>query len=194
MKFVLVEDQVMFRDLIRKLLMQECKGEILLETNTLAELRSKFDKVRAADLLLLDIQLPDGDGISIVNELSAALIDTPVLLFSSSADDYIVDRFRKSSAQGIVHKEENEEVLVKAIQNVSAGGAYCSPRFADRIKQFGNNPFGFDKILSKREQELLCYLGSGYSDVEVAAMTGSKAGTIQTHRRNIMNKFGVRSA
>ncbi|MBN9690706.1 MAG: response regulator transcription factor [Verrucomicrobia bacterium] len=194
MKFVLVEDQVMFRGLIRKLLMQECKGEILLETSTLAELRSKFDKVRAADLLLLDIHLPDGDGISIINELSAAMIDTPVLLFSSSAEDYIVDRVRRSSAQGFVHKEESEEVLLTAIQNVSAGSAYYSPRFVDRIKQLGNNPVSFDKILSKREQELLCYLGSGYSDVEVAAMTGSKAGTIQTHRRNIMNKVGVHSA
>jgi len=194
MKFVLVEDQVMFRGLIRKMLVEECQGKILLETSTLAELRVNLDKVRAADLLLLDIWLPDGDGLEIVREMSAALIATPVLLFSSSCEDYIVERVNKSFAQGFVHKDEDPKVLLTAIQIVAAGGAFFSPRFVDRRRQLENNPESFDKLLSKREQELLCFLGAGYSDTEVAAVIGASAGTVQTHRRNIMMKLSVHTA
>ncbi len=194
MKFVLVEDQVMFRSLVRRLLVDECQGKILLETSTLAELRANLDKVRSADLLLLDIRLPDGDGIEIVREMSEAQVSTPVLLFSSSCEDYVVERVNKSFAQGFVHKDEDPKVLLTAIQIVAAGGAFFSPRFVDRRRQLDSNPDSFDKILSKREQELLSLLGSGYSDSEVAAVIGASAGTVQAHRRNIMSKLGVHSA
>lgn len=192
--FVLVEDQGMFRSLVRKLLVEECEGNILLETSTLAELRANLDKVRAADLLLLDIGLPDGDGLDIFPQLTEAGIDTPVLLFSSSCEDYFVERVKRSCAQGFVHKDEDPKVLLTAIQVVANGGAFFSPRFVGRQRELENNPMSFDKILSKREQEVLQYLGSGYSDEDVAAAIGARAGTVQTHRRNIMAKLGVHSA
>jgi two-component system NarL family response regulator len=192
--FVLVEDQGMFRSLVRKLLMEECQGRILLETSTLAELRANLDKVRAADLLLLDIGLPDGDGLDIFPHLTEAGIATPVLLFSSSCEDYFVDRVKRTCAQGFVHKDEEPKVLLTAIQIVANGGAFYSPRFVDRRRQVESNPVSFDKILSKREQEVLRYVGSGYSDVETAAAIGATAGTVQTHRRNIMSKLDLHSA
>jgi DNA-binding NarL/FixJ family response regulator len=160
MKFVLVEDQVMFRGLIRKLLVEECRGKILLETTTLAELRANLDKVRQADVLLLDIRLPDGDGLDFVDEMSAAHVATPVLLFSSSCEDYIVHRVGRTFAQGFVHKDEEAKVLLTAIQMVAAGGAFFSPRFVERRRQLEKSPGNFAKLLSPREQELLRYIGA----------------------------------
>lgn len=194
MKFVLVEDQVMFRGLIRQLLVDECQGRMLLEATTLAELRAGFDQVRAADLLLLDIRLPDGDGLDFVEEMTAQHIATPVLLFSSSCEDYIVHRVSRTFAQGFVHKDEEPKVLLTAIQMVAAGGAFFSPRFVERRRQLERNQTSFDKLLSQREQELLRYIGAGYSDVEAAAALGASTGTVQSHRRNIMNKLGVHTA
>ena len=194
MKFVLVEDQVMFRGLIRRLLVDECRGKILLETTTLAELRANLDKLRLADLLLLDIRLPDGDGLDFVDEMVKEHVATPVLLFSSSCEDYIVHRVSRSFAQGFVHKDEEPKVLLTAIQMVSAGGAFFSPRFVERRRQLERNQTSFDKLLSPREQELLRYIGAGYTDAEAAAALGASAGTVQTHRRNVMMKIGVHSA
>ena len=184
----------MFRGLIRRMLVDECRGKILLEATTLAELRANLDKVRLADLLLLDIRLPDGDGLDFVDEMSVALVATPVLLFSSSCEDYIVHRVRKTFAQGFVHKDEEPKVLLTAIQTVIGGAAFFSPRFMERRRVLEQNPTSFDKLLSPREQELLRYVGAGYSDAEAAAALGASIGTVQTHRRNIMMKLDLHSA
>ena len=194
MKFVLVEDQVMFRGLIRRMLVEECRGKVLLESSTLAELRANLDKLRQADLLLLDIRLPDGDGLDFVEEMATAHIATPVLLFSSSCEDYIVHRVSKTFAQGFVHKDEEPKVLLTAIQMVAAGGAFFSPRFVERRRQLERNSTSFDKLLSGREQELLRYVGAGYTDAEAAAALGTTAVTVQSHRLNVMMKLGVHSA
>lgn len=184
----------MFRSLVRQMLVKECRGKILLETTTLAELRANLDRVRQADLLLLDIRLPDGDGLDFVDEMTAAHVATPVLLFSSSCEDYIVHRVSRTFAQGFVHKDEEPKVLLTAIQMVAAGGAFFSPRYVERRRQLEKNPASFDKLLSPREQALLRCVGAGYTDAESAAALGTSTGTVQTHRRNIMMKLGVHTA
>jgi DNA-binding NarL/FixJ family response regulator len=194
MKFVLVEDQVMFRGLIRRMLVEQLRGKVLFECTTLAELRANLDKVRLADLLLLDIRLPDGDGLDFVDEMARDHLGTPVLLFSSSCEDYIVHRVSRTFAQGFVHKDEDPKALLTAIQTVAAGGAFFSPRFIERRRRLALDPNSFDKMLSPREQDLLRYVGAGYTDEEAAAALGAKTSTIATHRRNIMAKLGVHTA
>lgn len=194
MKFALVEDQVMFRSLLRRLLVEECKGKVLLEAGSLAELRAHVATLPSVDLLLLDIRLPDGDGIDFVEEMTKAQIAVPVLLFSSSCEDYIVHRVSRSFVQGFVHKDEDPSVLLTAIQMVVAGGAFFSPRFVERQRALAKTPDAFDKKLSPREQELLRYIGAGYSDAEAAAALGMTASTAQTHRRNVMAKLDLHSA
>ncbi len=194
MKFVLVEDQVMFRGLIRRLLIEDCKGKIVLETGTLAELRANFPLLQQADVILLDIRLPDGDGIDFVDELSKAHVPTPVLLISGSCEDYIVHRVSRAFVQGFVHKEEEPKVLLTAIQTVAAGGAFFSPRFVERRGRLARDQTSFDKLLSPREQEFLRLIGSGSTDVEAAAELGLGAATAQTHRRNIMAKLNLHTA
>jgi DNA-binding NarL/FixJ family response regulator len=194
MKFVLVEDQVMFRGLLRRLLVEDCKGKVVLEAGTLADLRLNLHALRGADLILLDIRLPDGDGIDFIDELVKAHIGTPVLLFSASCEDYIVHRVSRSFVQGFVHKDEDPKVLLTAIQMVVAGGAFFSPRFVDRQRQLAGDQTSFEKLLSPREQDFLKLIGAGYSDAEAASTLGLSAETARTHRRNIMAKLNLHSA
>ena len=194
MKFALVEDQVMFRGFMRRLLVDDCKGQMVLEVGSLAELRVNLSALREADLLLLDIRLPDGDGIDFVAELVEAHMPTPVLLFSSSCEDYIVHRVSRSFVQGFVHKDEDPKVLMTAIQMIAAGGAFFSPRFVDRQRHLARDQSSFDKLLSSREQDFLKLMGAGYSDTEAAAALGLSASTAQTHRRNVMAKLNLHSA
>lgn len=194
MKFALVEDQVMFRSLLRRLLIEECNGKVVLESGSLAHLRAHTDALAKVDLLLLDIRLPDGDGIDFVDEMNKQQIAVPVLLFSSSCEDYIVHRVSRSFVQGFVHKDEEPNILLTAIQMVAAGGAFFSPRFVERQRALANTPGTFEKKLSPREQEFLRYIGAGYSDPEAAAALGMTASTAQTHRRNVMAKLDLHSA
>jgi two-component system NarL family response regulator len=194
MKFALVEDQVMFRSLLRRLLVEECNGKVVLEAGSLAELRANLATLATVDLLLLDIRLPDGDGVDFVDEMMGSHVGVPVLLFSSSCEDYIVHRVNRSFVQGFVHKDEEPKVLLTAIQMVAAGGAFFSPRFVERQRALTNTPGTFEKKLSPREQELLRYIGAGYSDAEAAAALGLTASTTQTHRRNVMAKLNLHTA
>ena len=194
MKFVLVEDQVMFRSLLRRLLVDDCKGTVVLEVGSVAELRKNLELVRTADLLLLDIRLPDGDGIDFVDEMVKARVPTPVLLFSASCEDYIVHRVSRSFVQGFVHKDEEQSVLLTAIQMIAAGGAFFSPRFVARQRQLAGDETSFVKLLSPREQDFVKFIGAGFTDSEAAAALGLNASTAQTHRRNIMSKLNLHSA
>lgn len=194
MKFALIEDQVMFRTLLRRLLVEECKGEVIVEGGSLADLRASVERLRAVDLMLLDIRLPDGDGLDFIDELNRNQTPVPVLLFSSSVEDYIVHRVSRSFVQGFVHKDEQPAVLLTAIQMVAAGGAFFSPRFVERQRALAANGASFEKLLSPREQDILRYLGAGFSDAEAAAMLGLGTSTVQTHRRNLMAKLDLHTA
>ena len=194
MKFALVEDQVMFRSLLRRLLVDDCKGRVVFEAGSLAELRANVALLKEVDLLLLDIRLPDGDGVDFVDEMNALHVGVPVLLCSGSVEDFIVHRVARSHAQGFVHKNEEPSVLLTAIQTVVAGGAFFSPRFIERKRQLAADPDAFDKKISPREQELLRLIGADYSDAEAAAALGISASTAATHRRNIMSKLGLHTA
>ena len=194
MKFALVEDQVMFRSMLRRLLVVECRGEVILEAGSLTELRANLPALSKVDLLLLDIRLPDGDGLDFLDDLTAQHLSLPVLLLSSSCEDYIVHRVSRSFVQGFVHKDEDTKVLLTAVQLVTAGGTFFSPRFTERKRALQGEQESFEKKLSAREQEILCFIGAGFSDAEVAATLGISASTTQTHRRNIMEKLDLHNA
>lgn len=194
MKFALVEDQVMFRSMLRRMLVEDCQGKVVLEVGSLAELRANIAVLATIDLLLLDIRLPDGDGVDFVAEMTSQQIAVPVLLFSGSCEDYIVHRVNRSFVQGFVHKDEEPKVLLTAIQMVAAGGAFFSPRFVERQRALANSPETFEKKLSPREQELLRLIGAGYTDAEAAAALGLTASTAKTHRRNAMAKLNLHTA
>jgi len=194
MKFALVEDQVMFRSLLRRLLVTECRGQIVLEVGSLAELRANIAKLSAIDLLLLDIRLPDGDGLDFTDDLTDRHVSVPILLLSSSCEDYIVHRVNRSFVQGFVHKDEDPKILLTAIQMITAGGTFFSPRFTERKRALLYERESFEKKLSSREQEILRCVGTGMPDAEVAATLGISASTVQTHRRNIMEKLDLHTA
>ncbi len=174
--------------------MDDCKGEVILEAGSLAELRAKQELLSEADLMLLDIRLPDGDGLDFIEEMGRGQLSTPVLLFSSSCEDYIVHRVNRSFVQGFVHKDESPEVLLTAIQMVAAGGSFFSPRFTVQQRRMGKDQSSFEKRLSPREQELLRLIGSGFTDDEAASMLGLSVHTVRTHRQNVMEKLNLHSA
>lgn len=184
----------MFRSLLRRLLVVECKGQVALEVGSLTELRANIPVIARVDLLLLDIRLPDGDGIDFLDDLTGQHVSVPVLLLSSSCEDYIVHRVSRSFVQGFVHKDEDPKVLLTAVQMVTAGGTFFSPRFTERKRALVGEKESFEKKLSAREQEIFQLLGTGFTDSEVAATLGISASTAQTHRRNIMEKLDLHTA
>ncbi len=192
-KLIIVEDQTM----LRELLVMAC-----LKAIPSAEVRSASNAVDGLTLcrslqpaiVLLDIVLPDGDGVDLVPRIRSAATKAKIIMLSSHTDEYTIYRTQIAGVNGFVDKNSQTlDTLQEAIQTVLAEKNYsCSVVQAARARM-RSDPLAFLKVLSEREMELLCLFGRGWSNEEVASHTGLSARTARNHRQNIMTKLNLGS-
>ena len=113
---------------------------------------------------------------------------------TSMVGDYLLQQAMDAGLPGFVHKDDPLEVLVTAIENVAAGTSYVSETIKTRLAEFKQAMNQFNRLLSPREQEVLRYIGCGFDNQEAATHLGLSAGTIHSHRRNIMAKLQIHTA
>jgi len=191
MKIVIVEDELLFLDVLLKACAKEFGHEIVGVAGTG---REALDVVPATapDLLILDLKLPDSHGLDILEllRLKQALLRT--LVISSSCDEYTVYRVEQAAVQGFLHKSTNTVTeLALAIAAIEAGTTYFSPAYRQARLDRSLNPLAFDKVLTAREQTVLALLGEPMSDIEIALKLGLSPETIEKHRFNIMHKLSL---
>ena len=145
----------------------------------------KLEVVRKADILILDIELPDGNGLDWFEELKDP---PPTVILSTANSDFILHRAFKSRAQAFVHKTEEVDVLLLAIKAVQTGSGFLSPIIQRLRTKFQTDPVAFPKILSDREIEVLKLFAEGLSDAEIASYLGLKESSVIDHRKSIMRK------
>ncbi len=193
MNIVIIEDH----QLVRELLVGSCgslvPGAQVVGASSGAE-GIALCRQHQPDIVLLDLVLPDGDGLDCVARILAAAPNARIIALTSHADEFTLHRAMRARVHGFVDKNEQSlHLLGEAIATVMEGRTYFSS-VALRIREgLRKDPAAFDKILSDREQELLPFFGEGLSNAEVAQRVGLTAGTVKLHRRNIMGKLGVHS-
>jgi two-component system response regulator NreC len=144
------------------------------------------------DMVLLDINLPDRDGISIADEMLAMDPKIRILALSSECDDYTLYRVLNSGMHGYVDKNrQSVEVLKQAIDEVIKGRVFFTEVVQQVRQRLRMEPKAFPKVLTEREQQLLAVLGGGLTNEQVAHELGLSRYTVQLHRRNIMGKLGL---
>ncbi len=190
-KLAIVEDQELFRRLLVGLCGAQFGFSVVCEAGTVAEALERIPPARP-DLVLLDLQLPDGDGLDVAVKLFEHMPDLRILALTSLRDEVTIHRIRSMGIQGFVDKNvQKPEILRNAIEAVASGRVY----FAEVVQQVQQamraDPVAFSKVLSDREQELMHLLGRGLSNEEAAAQMGLTAWTVHSHRRNIMKKLGA---
>ncbi len=146
------------------------------------------------ELVLLDLGLPDVDGLELVPQLFAVGRHVRIIVLSSYADECTVHRAQLACVQGFIDKNEQPlGVLGEAVNEVMKGRTYLSPS-ARRVRaRLRSDPAAFTKLLSDREQQLLALFGHGLSNEEVAEWHALSVHTVKIHRRNIMGKLGLHS-
>ena len=150
-----------------------------------------------ADILLLDVYLPDLGEEEIVQQIRAARPDLRIIYLTLLRGTRYVHKLSKYNIQGYVLKNASLEELLQALKAVQSGGTYFSKdiHIGDRDEDFRNTitieDKQIDEILSRRELEVLRLICKEYSNAEIADKLFLSVSTVETHRKNLIAKLGV---
>lgn len=184
--------------MIRDLLVAACrttfKPSVVSEAQDAATGLTRCREVDP-DIVFLDLELPDRDGLELLPELRLAAGRAKVIALSAHTDEVTVHRVLQCQLEGFVDKNgQPVKVLHEAVTTVMEGRRYFSPVVREVSQRLRNEPAAFTKLLSDREQEVLVLVGRGYTNSEIAKQMDLSPNTIQNHRCSIMNKLGLHSS
>ena len=145
------------------------------------------------DVALVDIELPDWDGLGLGQELLRRIPSIRVVSMSGRTDPYTIWRVQECGLHGFMDKGQNPALLGKAILAVAGGATYFSSAF-DKVKHdWLDRSEAFHKILSQREQAVLLCVATGLSDLVIAEKMDISAATVAVHRKNVRQKLELHS-
>jgi DNA-binding NarL/FixJ family response regulator len=191
-RVLIIEDEAMFREFLAGWFRGE-GFEVVAAVGTLSEGENWLCK-ETVDLVILDMDLPDGDGVGFVEREQLKRRDLRVLVVTAHTSSYPVMKLKRSGAMGVLDKAcSSGAELRKAVDTLRCSRTYYSASveatFADLVRE----GFSFPKVLSPREMELVMLFGRGWSNGRIAEELGLSEATVQGHRRNVMGKLNVHS-
>jgi two-component system nitrate/nitrite response regulator NarL len=198
-RILLVEDHASFRQTLAFIFDQEPEFEVVAQAGSLAEARRAALGLRA-DLGVIDLSLPDGEGVELIRELREANREFAALILTASLDKAEHARAVEAGAAGVLHKSADVDEILDATRRLAAGETLLSPqelmellRLAGRSREVEREArMSIDQI-TPREREVLQKLAEGLSNKEIADGLHMSVDTERTHMMNILNKLGVHS-
>ena len=147
------------------------------------------------DVVVLDLNFPDGNGLDLLREIKRERPKLPVLILTMASEDQYAVRALRSGASGYLTKESAPEELVQAVRKVVAGGRYVSPKLAERlavmIDRDAEQP-PHDQ-LSEREFQVFRLIASGRAVSQVAEELHLSVKTVSTYRARVLEKMNLRT-
>lgn len=195
-RVVVADDQSMVRAGFRMLLSGEDDIEVVAEASNGLEAVNHAARLHP-DVVLMDIRMPELDGLQATRRILAADSSTRILILTTfDLDEYIYEALR-AGASGFVLKDDPPEQLIAAIRTVAAGDALLSPAVTRRvIRQFTRipRPTAPKELaeLSSRERDVLGLVARGLSNAEIARELFISETTVKTHVGHILQKLDLR--
>jgi len=143
------------------------------------------------DLALLDVEMSDGDGLTLGKRLLDELPGIRVIIMTGRVDPHTAWRAGQTRVHGLIDKTVSPEMLRKVIHLVVQGGRFLSPSFQKIKEQWLTKPESFQKVLTNRELEVLHRLTEGQSDQGISQQLGISAETVASHRKSLRKKLDV---
>ncbi|MEX0320727.1 MAG: response regulator [Puniceicoccaceae bacterium] len=189
MKTIIVEDQKLGIDLVRNCLTD--KFELVASCQTIKDGWKAFEKHKP-EVAILDIELPDGSGLDLADRMLKVNPKIKILGVSGRTDEYTLYRVFMTGLFGFVDKNtESIDELKKAVEQLGEGNCYYAATVQQNMMIQKTDPLAFSKILTEREQELLCYFGAGTSNERIAEELNLRPVSVQNHKARIMRKLGL---
>lgn len=202
-KIVLIDDHVLFREGVRRILDFEESFEVVAEGSDGDQALVLVEQYRP-DVVLMDINMPNVNGVQATKKLFSKFPDVYVIILSIHDDENYVTHALKSGAHGYLLKEMDSETLIEAIKIVSAGGAYLHPKVTHNlVKEFqrlskeetdGIGNIEYRKplhLLTRRECEVIQLLTNGKSNRGISEALFISEKTVKNHVSNILQKMNV---
>lgn len=155
-----------------------------------------FLSQHTVDVVLMDINLPDMDGLHLCEELRKRNVKAKIIGLTSTNERGIITVFLQRGGNGYVLKNMEREELIDAIDTVLAGHIYLSKAANQKVlEQFQSVHSAIDSVpaLTRREREILCLLSDGMTGPQIAEKLFLSYYTIETHRKNLLKKFNASS-
>ncbi len=197
-RVVLADDHTLVREGIRTLLALVPEIALVGEASDGAETVRVVSEARP-DVLLLDMRMPLGDGLFVVQELTRRAILPPTLILTTFDDDEAALEVVCAGARGFLLKDVTLDRLVSAVRTLASGGTMINPGLTARaerelaMKQPEAREATADASdLTEREREVLRLVAGGYSNREIGKALFVAEGTVKNHVSNILTKMGVR--
>ncbi len=194
-KVLLADDHKITREGLRSLLEKHGDMEVI------GQAEQGREAVRLAgelspDVVIMDVSMPDLNGIEATRQIISKSANVKVIALSMHSDSMFVSEMLKSGASGYLLKDCAFEELAKAIETVMDGKTYLSPEISsvvvdDYLHHLSKNEVAEAEVLTDREREVLQLLAEGQSTKQIALKLHISAKTVETHRRQIMNKLDM---
>ena len=185
LRVVVADDHAMVRDGLKRIIDSEpdmqVTGQATDGASTLASLKDAD-----ADVVLVDLTMPDTHGPSLVTSVRRDHPDLPILVVSMHDTPAVVRAALQAGATGYITKDANPDRLIEAIRAVVAGRRYVDPALQEALRR---SPMLSPSVLSPRELQVLRMLAQGQSNTEVAATLHLSEKTVSTHKTNILAKL-----
>ncbi len=189
---VLVDDHALVREGFKRLIEQESDLDVIAECRTADDAVEAISRSRP-DLVALDLSLPDGGGLPLIEHLLSVVPDTRIVVLSMhDSEPYVAEALRRG-ARGYVTKGAGPEELIAALRAVMQGECYLS---SDLRERRARQPCGAAELLNRltaREREVFLMLAGGLTPKRVAVQLGIGPKTVYIHRASLMGKLGAGS-
>lgn len=190
LNLAIVDDHPMILEGLKSLLEKDTKFQIFSFTKGIAIL--DFIQENKIDVVLLDIVLSDGSGLGFCKSIKQKAPKTIVIAISNQAERSIIFRFLENGGNGYILKNADAKEIIQCVENAIKGDLALSKEVQEIMLRTSSNNFELPR-LTKREKQILESIANGNTSAEIAERLFISVITVETHRRNLLQKFKAKN-
>jgi two-component system nitrate/nitrite response regulator NarP len=189
-RILLADDHPMIRTAL-EVLLRDTEFEIVGTAGTGAAALAEIERLQP-DILLLDLQMPGGNGLDVLRRIRAEKTPLRVVLLTAAIDDASLLEAKSLKVQGIVLKNSDPAYLLDCLDRVRHGRSWIDPELAERAKLLAKTRSSGSRVsLAPRERQLIGFVRTGLRNREIAVQLGVTEGTVKVYLHAIFEKLEV---
>ena len=189
-KILLIDDHHLFNDGLKSLLSSEQNIDIVGQVYEAKNVLHEIQRL-SPELIFLDINLPDKNGIELAGEVLKNFPSVKIILLTMYSDSQIYKEALKTGVHGYILKNSSKQDLLSGIQAVINGKTFFDAKLNEKIEEVPSNDLAKKFALTAREKEIIKWVKDGLDSYQIADKMFLSYHTIKTHRRNIHFKLGT---